>query len=179
MTSESAGSVELTIRVFSHPGGAPRPFSLLVNTEDGTASMSETIMIIHLPLSNTGVVDNDYVPVSGQVMQFSAGDVTKFHNILINDDIDCEKDPNENLFSNIAVHSGIPDISVTVPRAHVTIDDTAEPECGKLNRPYKILPVNIHTSTKTVAHIIATTMFYCTHLQMCIQLKGLWEMYQY
>ena len=43
VTSESAGSVELTIRVFSRPGGAPRPFSLLVNTEDGTASMSTTI----------------------------------------------------------------------------------------------------------------------------------------
>ena len=40
VTTESAGSVDLTIRVFSHPGGAPRPFSLLVNTEDGTASMS-------------------------------------------------------------------------------------------------------------------------------------------
>ena len=39
VTTESAGSVDLTIRVFSHPGGAPRPFSLLVNTEDGTASM--------------------------------------------------------------------------------------------------------------------------------------------
>ena len=41
VTTESAGSVYLTIRVFSHPGGALRPFSLLVNTEDGTASMSE------------------------------------------------------------------------------------------------------------------------------------------
>ena len=41
VTTESAGSVYLTIRVFSHPGGAPRPFSLLVNTEDGTASMSD------------------------------------------------------------------------------------------------------------------------------------------
>ena len=41
VTTETAGSVDLTIRVFSHPGGAPRPFSLLVNTEDGTASMSE------------------------------------------------------------------------------------------------------------------------------------------
>ena len=47
VTTESAGSVNLTIRVFSHPGGAPRPFSLLVNTEDGTASTSETITIIH------------------------------------------------------------------------------------------------------------------------------------
>ena len=36
VTTESAGKMDLTIRVFSHPGGAPRPFSLLVNTEDGT-----------------------------------------------------------------------------------------------------------------------------------------------
>ena len=79
-----------------------------------------------LPLSSTGVADNDYVPVSGQVIQFSAGDITKIHTIHINDNIECEKNPNENLFSNIAVHSGIPDISVTVPRAHVTTDDSAE-----------------------------------------------------
>ena len=39
VTTESDGSVTLTIRVFSHPGGAPRPFSLAVNTEDGTTSM--------------------------------------------------------------------------------------------------------------------------------------------
>ena len=41
VATENAGSVYLTIRVFSHPGGTPRPFSLLVNTEDGTASMSD------------------------------------------------------------------------------------------------------------------------------------------
>ena len=46
VTTESAGSVDLTIRVFSHPGGAPRPFSLLVNTEDGTSSTSETMIMI-------------------------------------------------------------------------------------------------------------------------------------
>ena len=46
VATESAGSVELTIRVFSHPGGAPRPFSLLVNAEDGTSSMSETMIVI-------------------------------------------------------------------------------------------------------------------------------------
>ena len=39
MTTESDGSVTLTVRVFSHPGGAPRPFTLAINTEDGTASM--------------------------------------------------------------------------------------------------------------------------------------------
>ena len=41
MTTETAGFVDLTIRVFSHPGGSPRPFSLAINTEDGTASMSQ------------------------------------------------------------------------------------------------------------------------------------------
>ena len=98
--------------------------------------------------------------MSGHVIQFSAGDITKFHTILHNDDIDCEKDPNENLFSNIAVRSGIPDISVTVPRAHVTTDDTAEPECGKLNLPYKILPVythqqkELHLSSQTQCSIV-------------------------
>ena len=39
VTTESDGSVTLTVRVFSHPGGAPRPFTLVVNTQDGTASM--------------------------------------------------------------------------------------------------------------------------------------------
>ena len=82
-------------------------------------------------LQNAAVVDNDYVPVSGQIIQFNRGDVTQTHTITINDDDLCEKGPNENLLSNIALASGIPDINVTVPRATVTIDDTAEPECGK------------------------------------------------
>ena len=78
-------------------------------------------------------MDNDYVPVSGQIIQFNRGDVTQTHTITINDDDECERDQNESLFSNIALVSGIPDINVTVPRATVTIDDTAEPECGKLH----------------------------------------------
>ena len=132
MTSESAGSAELTIRVFSHPGGAPRPFSLLVNTEDGTASMSTTIInYLQLIFIYTAVVDDDYVPVSGQLIQFNAGDVTQMYTILINDDDSCEKVPNENFFSNTILNRGIPDILLTIPRATIIIDDTAEPECGK------------------------------------------------
>ncbi|CAI8013538.1 hypothetical protein GBAR_LOCUS8570 [Geodia barretti] len=115
MTTETSGSVTLTVRVFSHPGGAPRPFTLVVNTQDGTAT----------------VADDDYVPVDGEIIQFNAGDVTQTHTITINDDDECENDPNENFFSNIALDSGIPDITVTVPRATVTIDDTSEPECGQ------------------------------------------------
>ena len=136
MTTESAGSVELTIRVFSHPGGAPRPFSLLVNIEDGTSSMSET-MIYNNSLSYTAVVDNDYVPVNGQLIQFNAGDVTQMYTILINDDDSCEKVPNENFFSNTILNRGIPDILLTIPRTTIIIDDTAEPECGKLKVVYR------------------------------------------
>ena len=67
---------------------------------------------------------------------FEAGDVTRTHRIIINNDTECEKEPNENFFSHIALESGIPDIFVTVPRATVTIDDTAEPECGRLTYTY-------------------------------------------
>ena len=63
---------------------------------------------------------------------FEVGDVTRTHRIIINNDNDCEKEPNENFFSNIALNNGIPVIFVTVPRATVTINDTAEPECGRL-----------------------------------------------
>ena len=44
ITSESIGFVELNISVFSHPvTGIPRPFTLSVTTQDGTASMPEMI----------------------------------------------------------------------------------------------------------------------------------------
>ena len=70
--------------------------------------------------------------MSGQIIQFNEGDVTQPHTITINNDDVCEIEPaNENFFSNIALDSGIPDITVTIPRAMVTIDDIAEPECGK------------------------------------------------
>ena len=69
--------------------------------------------------------------MAGEIVQFNTGDVTRTHTILINDDEGCENNPNENFFSNIALDSGVPEITVTVPRAMVTIDDTAEPECGK------------------------------------------------
>ena len=40
VTSEGEGMVELNILVFSHPvTGTPRPFTLSVSTQDGTAGM--------------------------------------------------------------------------------------------------------------------------------------------
>ena len=39
VTSEGQGAVDLSIFIFTPPtGGAPRPFTLSVSTEDGTAS---------------------------------------------------------------------------------------------------------------------------------------------
>ena len=82
-------------------------------------------------------MDNDYVPVSGQIIQFNRGDVTQTHTITINDDNECERGQNESLFSNVSLDSGIPDITVSLPQATVTIDDTAEPECGKYIKTVK------------------------------------------
>ena len=77
------------------------------------------------------VADSDYVPVAGEIIQFNAGDVTQTHTIAINDDDDCEENPNGNFFSNIALDRGFPDVTVTVHQATVTIDDSGEIECGK------------------------------------------------
>ena len=43
--NEDGETVDILIRVLSHPGGVPRPFTLIVNTEDGTASVSYIIIL--------------------------------------------------------------------------------------------------------------------------------------
>ena len=68
--------------------------------------------------------------MTGDIIQFSRGDVTQTHTITINDDEECEDEPNESFFSNIALDGGI-DINITIDQAVITINDTAEPECGK------------------------------------------------
>ena len=74
--------------------------------------------------------------MTDEIIMFEAGDVTQTHRIQINDDSICEDQPNEDFFSNIALESGIPDISVTEPRATVIIDDTGEEECSKYHSLY-------------------------------------------
>ena len=65
--------------------------------------------------------------MNDQIIQFNTGDVTRTHRIIINDDdIECEDNPNENIFSNIALDSDIPE---TVSQAVVTIDDSLEGDC--------------------------------------------------
>ena len=69
--------------------------------------------------------------MTGEIIQFNAGDVTQTHTITINNDEECEDEPNESFFSNIALDGGI-DIDITIDQAVITINDTAEPECGEL-----------------------------------------------
>ena len=79
--------------------------------------------------------------ITSKIIQFNTGDVIHTHRIIINDDSECEDDPNENLFSNIALESGIPDISVTVPQATITIDDSLQRDCSEFYWTFE--PVNM------------------------------------
>ena len=69
--------------------------------------------------------------MSKQIIQFEAGDILQSHTITINDDNDCEIGQKKTFSSYISLESGIGNISVTVPQAIVTIDDTDDLECGK------------------------------------------------
>ena len=73
----------------------------------------------------------DYGGVIGQLIQFNTGDTNHTHTIIRQDDI-CETDPDEFFFSNIILVSGTQPIDVIHPQATVIIDDSLEPECGKL-----------------------------------------------
>ena len=74
----------------------------------------------------------DYGGVIGQLIQFNTGDTKRMHTILIEQDDICETDPDEFFFSNIILVSGTQPIDVIRPQATVFIDDSLEPECGKL-----------------------------------------------
>ena len=76
-----------------------------------------------------GAPDNDYEAVSGEIVQFNVGDTYRIHTIIINDDDECENDPNEFFFSNIALNHGVQPIHVINPQATVTIEDSREAEC--------------------------------------------------
>ena len=111
-TNEGEGQVVLTIEV-GNVGGAPRGFSVLVSTIDGTAV--------------SGV---DYNPVNQSIL-FDVGETSKTHTIFINDDTICEGD--EDFSSAIHTVVGQQPISVTIPVATITILDSMEEECGMHN----------------------------------------------
>ena len=90
----------------------------------------------------------DYRSLSDDIIIFTAGQMTASHTIVINQDSLCEDSPNENFFSTIALNSGQQQVNVVTPRAEITIDDSAEPECSKghtLMLLYKCVCTHIHS----------------------------------
>lgn len=138
-TSEGLGLVVLTIEIFNPPsGGTPLPFSLTINTEDGTAgnfSIADRLHILTrffvLFLSVAGAPDRDYNAVNGDTILFNIGDTVQMHTIVISDDLLCENMPDEFFFSNIALTDANLPVTVVEPRATVFINDSGEAECGK------------------------------------------------
>ena len=86
--SEDAGSVDLRISVTSHPtSGTPRAFSVLLSSADGTATAAD-----------------DYIAISGQLIQFDVGDISKDHEMEIIDDSVAESD--ETFTSTLSIDLG-------------------------------------------------------------------------
>ena len=111
--TEGAGSIDLRISVTSHPtAGTPQAFEVLLSTADGTATVAD-----------------DYVVVSGQLIQFGIGDTFQDHSISIIDDSVVESD--ETFTSTLSIGSGQPAVIDTRTdfgaTATITIkdDDTA------------------------------------------------------
>ena len=78
------------------------------------------------------VSSDDYGSVSGQIIEFNRGDTNQTHTINITQDQICEKIPNDFFLSNLALVSGIPTIDVIQSQARIYINDSLEPECGKV-----------------------------------------------
>ena len=78
------------------------------------------------------VAGSDYDAVVGELLVFTRGQTRSCHTINITEDVECELEAeNESFFSDLALVSGIPNITVEPSTAEVIVSDTDEPECGK------------------------------------------------
>ena len=107
-TTEEEGRLFLTIAV-GNIGGAPRSFSLVVSTRNGTA--------------HSGL---DYVPANLSI-DFNAGETLRTHSIRIIPDNICE---NIEMFFSVIDSASGELITITTPRAVIAINDANELECG-------------------------------------------------
>ena len=78
------------------------------------------------------VSPEDYVSVSGQILQFNTGDERVTHTITIHQDQLCEDSPNDRFFSRILFDSGVQPVNIFKPVAEIIIDDSLEIECGRI-----------------------------------------------
>ena len=74
---------------------------------------------------------DDYEAVRREIIEFNTGDTSQTHIIFINPDDICEDGSLEKFYSNIVLEIG-QQVRVSPPRAIVYIDDSQEPECGKI-----------------------------------------------
>ena len=136
-TTEGDGFVTLCTIIMNSDEGSLRPFVISSTTEDGVASKSgieqskKPLQFSLFPVSGF-----DYVGVSADLI-FGFGDSCVCHNVTIIDDGDCEIDPIEDFFLNLAYVSGEQPINIDPDRTRVIIDDTSEPECGRLQLVYQ------------------------------------------
>ena len=132
-TTEREGYVTLCAVVMNFPDGSPRPFVVSATTDDGIASKLDfeqkmkTLFKIS-PYPASGV---DYVGVADVPLIFGVGDYRVCLDMNVMNDSNCEIDPIEDFFSNLAYVSGEQPINIDPARTHVIINDTAEPECGR------------------------------------------------
>ena len=63
---------------------------------------------------------------------FNTGDMYQSHTITILDDLECERNLNEQFFSDLIYVSGQMPINIKPNRATVEINDYNETECGEL-----------------------------------------------
>ena len=132
-TTEGEGFVTLCAVVMNSDEGSPRPFVVSATTDDGEASKLdfEQRMRRTLKFSRYSASGVDYVGVANVLLIFGVGDYRVCLDINILNGSNCEIDPIEDFFSNLAYVSGEQPINIDPTRTRVIIKDTAEPECGR------------------------------------------------
>lgn len=91
----------------------------------------------------SAVSPSDYIlSMSNVGLEFVVGQTRVCYFIyIVHDDI-CENEPNEFFYSNLVVVGGKGPIFVFRSQTEINIDDTSEPECGKLLLYYTVIVFN-------------------------------------
>ena len=84
-----------------------------------------------IPNLHSTVSRNDYVAISGQIIQFNVGDTNHTLTLSIANDGMCETQT-ESFFVRISLVSSTGSITISPSQTQVFIDDVNEPECGEL-----------------------------------------------
>ena len=83
-----------------------------------------------IPNLHSTVSPDDYVAISGQIIQFNVGDTSHTFTLSIANDGMCETQT-ESFFVSIALVSSTGSITISPSQAQVIINDVIEPECGE------------------------------------------------